>query len=195
MRTIEDFLVHFRRQRDWTHSLVAVIPEEHFDWRPHKTAFSCGGVVRHLMLSEGFWQGQIPAALAGEPFDPFGLEGTGVERFAAFRPINLSASRNDRQGRLGSTFARCLERWREIQARTEAILSPIRPEQLAEVVVDHPLMALRLPLWEMLLYMVNHEVHHRGQLSAYLKVLGVEQPAMLGMPGMPGTPGMPEISA
>jgi uncharacterized damage-inducible protein DinB len=27
---------------------------------------------------------------------------------------------------------------------------------------------------------VGHEVHHRGQLSAYLKVLGVEQPAALG---------------
>jgi len=28
VRTIEDFLVHFRRQRDWTHSLVAVVREE-----------------------------------------------------------------------------------------------------------------------------------------------------------------------
>ena len=29
--------------------------------------------------------------------------------------------------------------------------------------------------------MVGHEVHHRGQLSAYLKMLGVEQPAILGV--------------
>ena len=58
-------------------------------------------------------------------------------------------------------------------------LARIAPEQLAVEVV-HPLMDLRLPLWEMLLTMVGHEIHHRGQLSAYLKMLGVEQPPFLG---------------
>jgi uncharacterized damage-inducible protein DinB len=29
----------------------------------------------------------------------------------------------------------------------------------------------------MLLVMVEHEGHHRGQLTAYLKMLGVDQPA------------------
>jgi uncharacterized damage-inducible protein DinB len=32
----------------------------------------------------------------------------------------------------------------------------------------------------MLLTMVDHEVHHRGQLSGYLKTLGIQQPPFLG---------------
>jgi len=32
------------------------------------------------------------------------------------------------------------------------------------------------PLVDMIWFMASHEVHHRGQLSAYAKMLGVPQP-------------------
>ncbi|HEX9943375.1 MAG TPA: DinB family protein [Thermoanaerobaculia bacterium] len=177
MRTIEEFLDYFRRQRSWTRSLVAAVPEEHFGWRPAASAFSCGELVRHLIQSEGFWRRLMLEAVDGRPFDPFGLAGTGRERMTAFRPRNLASSQGEK---FGSTFAECLESWRQVQARTEEELARISAEQLATVEVIHPLLALRFPLWEALLTMVGHEVHHRGQLSAYLKTLGVEQPAVLG---------------
>jgi uncharacterized damage-inducible protein DinB len=178
MRTIEDFLSFFRRQRSWTRSLIAAVPEERFDWRPADSAFSCGELVRHFIQAEGVWRKIIVEAAAGGRFDPFGLSGSGRERMAAFRARNLaSAAGGEKQGR---TFAECLEGWAQVQARTEEDFAPITPEQLASVEVDHPLLAIRFPLWEALLTMVGHEVHHRGQLSAYLKMIGVEQPAALG---------------
>jgi uncharacterized damage-inducible protein DinB len=177
MRTIEDFLSFFRRQRSWTRSLIAVIPEERFDWRPADSAFSCGELARHFIQAEAVWRKIIVEAAAGGHFDPFGLPGSGRERMAAFRGSNLASAAGGKQG---NTFAECLEAWLPVQARTEEAFAPITPEQLATVVVDHPLLALRFPLWEALLTMVGHEVHHRGQLSAYLKMIGVEQPAALG---------------
>lgn len=178
MRTIEDFLAFYRRQRSWTRSLVAAVPEERFGWRPSDTSFSCGELVRHLIQSEEFWRKLSLEAVAGRPFDPFGLSGDGRERMTAFRRPNLESAA--RAVKRGASFAECLEIWAPVQARTESELAPITPEQLAAVEVDHPLLALRFPLWEALLTMVGHEVHHRGQLSAYLKVIGVEQPAALG---------------
>lgn len=176
MRTIAEFLDYYRRQRSWTRRLVAAAPEEHFGWRPAASAFSCGELVRHVIQSEGFWRKLVTEAVAGRNFDPFGLPGSSRERLTALRPLNLEGAAREREG---STFAECLRNWTAIQARTEAELAPITPEQLAAVEVDHPLLAIRFPLWEALLTMVGHEVYHRGQLSAYLKAIGVEQPATL----------------
>ncbi len=178
MRTIQDFLIFYRRQRGWTRSLVAAMPEECFGWRPNPDAFGCGELVRHLIQSEVFWCRLLVAAAEGRPYDPFGLTGTSLERMTAFRRPNLESSRTAEK--YGSTFAACLESWSRVQQKTEEELARLSPEQLAEVEVEHPLLVIRAPLWEMLLTMVGHEIHHRGQLSAYLKALGVEQPAVLG---------------
>ncbi|HEX7181263.1 MAG TPA: DinB family protein [Thermoanaerobaculia bacterium] len=176
MRTIQDFLAYFRRQRSWTRTLVAAVPEEHFHWRPAADAFSCGELVRHLIQSEVFWRRMLLEGAEGRSFDPFGLTGTGLERMTAFRRRNLASSGGDKYG---TSFAGLLETWSGIQAQTEEHLSRISPEQLASAELEHPLLTMRAPLWEMLLTMVGHEVHHRGQLSAYLKAIGAEQPASL----------------
>ncbi|MFN7960294.1 MAG: DinB family protein [Thermoanaerobaculia bacterium] len=179
MFSIEEFLGHFRRQRRWTFDLIRAVPEEHFDWAPAPDAFSCGGLVAHLIASELFWRRLILGAVAGEPHDPFGLAGSAREKLEAFRPTNVAASRS---GRFGTSFAACLESWSEIQAKTEAALAGLPPQAFAEVRVRHPLTELEAPAWEFLLIMVEHEAHHRGQLSAYLKQLGLPQPPVMGTP-------------
>jgi uncharacterized damage-inducible protein DinB len=45
--------------------------------------------------------------------------------------------------------------------------------------MEHPLLAMRVPVWDMFLVFIEHEIHHRGQLSAYLKALGVDQPTFI----------------
>lgn len=174
MRTMADFLEHFRRQRGWTRTLVEAIPSEHFDWAPTESAFSCGDLVRHLMQAEVFWCRLLTRAAAGGALDPFALEGTAEERLRAFRPGNLAASHEDKYG---ESVEDCLVRWATIQERTEREFAAVPDVALYEVEVDHPLTRMEAPLWQMLLTMVEHEGHHRGQLSAYLKFLGVEQPA------------------
>ena len=81
MRTIEDFLDYYRRQRSWTRSLVAAVPEEHFDWRPSEPSFSCGELVRHLIQSEEFWRKLNLEAVEGRTLRPLraGRRRTGAD--------------------------------------------------------------------------------------------------------------------
>lgn len=176
MRTIEQFLGFLARQRRWTRDLVAAVPEEHFDWRPAPDTFSCGELVRHMVQADLFWARMLAAAARGEVYDPFQLAGDAEQRMDAFRGPNLEASR---RSNLGSSFAELLTAWDSIDAKVAATLAEVTEEQIAEVEMEHPLTRFRGRLWELLLMMLSHEAHHRGQLSAYLKVLRVETPASL----------------
>ncbi len=175
MQSIDELLDHFRWQRQATRRLIDAIPAHHFSWRPNPAAFSAGEIVRHLMQSEIFFRRLIASGARGDAFDPFQLSGTGEERLKAFRPSNLEGSRNPK---FGASFAECLAHWTEIQAKTEEELRSV-PSEALSATTEHPLLAYRAPLWTLLLIMIEHEVHHRGQLSAYLKVLDIDQPASI----------------
>ncbi|HEV8629356.1 MAG TPA: DinB family protein, partial [Thermoanaerobaculia bacterium] len=153
---------------------VAALPDACFGWRPAPGAFSCGELVVHLIQAERFWRRLFVEAAAGRPFDPFSLQGSGEERLVAFRSGNLESA-----ARPGlATFGACLAWWDEIEAETLAAFAAFSDEQLESVVVDHPITGMHRPLIEMLHFMISHEVHHRGQLSAYAKMLGVPQPPL-----------------
>src|SRR6185503_3742274 len=64
------------------------------------------------------------------------------------------------------------------QAETEAAFAAFTAEQLATAIVHHPVAGFVEPLGDMLWFMASHEVHHRGQLSAYAKMLGLPQPPL-----------------
>lgn len=171
--TVERPLRLWSQERAWTRRLVAAFAETTFGWRPALHAFSCGELVVHVLQSERFWRRLLVEAVAGRRYDPFALEGSVEERYAAFREPNLVSTRAADQP---ATFAECLARLAEGQGKTETAFSVFTPEQLSEVIVHHPIAGLVEPLFDMIWLMASHEVHHRGQLSAYAKMLDVAQP-------------------
>lgn len=173
--TVQDLVSSLRRERAWTRQLVAAVPEEHFSWAPAKDAFSCGGLVRHLIQSEIFWRRMIESFAAERSYDPLHtLDAAGAATLVAFRPRNLAAS-EDR--RLGGTFAALLESWDAIETATwQALLALDEMALLRRG--KHPLSGLELSVWEAMGMLQSHEAYHRGQLSAYLKVLGCPQPPL-----------------
>jgi uncharacterized damage-inducible protein DinB len=175
MLTTRALIDRWRRTRAGTRALVQAIPPEHFDWRPHAEAFSCGDIVRHLMQAEEMFRLFLAAGGRGEPWDPWQMTGTGEDRLRSARRAILDGAG---ASELGTTAAACLAQWQAMEAETEAALATVTDQALANV-VEHPVTVIRSPLWEMFLLMIEHEIHHRGQLSAYLKVIGVEQPALL----------------
>ena len=175
MNRAERLVVQFRRERRWTRELVEAVPEEHFSWTPSTAAWSCGGIVTHLIHAELFWRKLLLAAVRGEAYDPFALPGSTVrERYEAFRPRNDAGSRS---GRFGTSFATCLATWQPIGDETARELSSIPDDRLG-VLVTHPVAGLTAPVEDMILTFFSHESHHRGQLSGYLKMLGVRQPPL-----------------
>ncbi len=173
--TVERPLRLWRQERAWTRRLVAAFPESAFGWRPAPDAFSCGELVIHLVQSERFWRRLLVEAAAGRRYDPFGLSGNAEERYAAFREPNFVSASSPRHP---TTFAGCLERWALEQGETEAACAAFTGEQLAAAIVHHPVAGFVEPLVDMLWFMASHEVHHRGQLSAYAKMLGIAQPPL-----------------
>lgn len=176
MNRAERLVVQFRRERRWTRELVLSVPEEHFTWAPAAEAWSCGGIVTHLIHAELFWRKLLLGAARGAAYDPFQLPGSTVgERYEAFRPRNDAGSRS---GRFGTTFATCLAAWEPIADETARELATIPDERLTAVTVTHPVAGLTATLEDMILTFFSHESHHRGQLSGYLKMLGVRQPPL-----------------
>jgi uncharacterized damage-inducible protein DinB len=173
--SVERPLRLWRQERAWTRQLVAAFPESAFGWRPAPDAFSCGELVIHLVQSERFWRRLLVEAAAGRRYDPFGLSGDAEERYAAFREPNFLSASSPRHP---TTFAACLERWAAEQAETEAAFAAFTGEQLAAAIVHHPVAGFVEPLADMIWFMASHEVHHRGQLSAYAKMLGLAQPPL-----------------
>jgi uncharacterized damage-inducible protein DinB len=170
---VQRHLARFRQEREWTRALVAAFPEDHFGWRPAADAFSCGELVVHLMQSERFWRRLLVEAVAGRDYDPFALTGDAAARYGAFRAYNEAAARRPGQP---ASFAECLRQWRDVQADSEAAFAAFTAEQLATVMVRHPVSLLVGPLDDMFCFFLGHEAHHRGQLSAYAKMLAQPQP-------------------
>jgi len=177
MFELREFIDHFHRQRRWTRQLIESIPESCFAWRPSESEFGCGDLVRHMIQAEIFWRRLAQHGARGEAYDPFEFEGPAEERMRRFRRPNLEASHSER---FGSTFAECLEIWANVEQDTAKKLAAMPEEALRERRLRHPLTGIEGSLGEMLLLMLEHEAHHRGQLSAYLKVIGVPQPAVFG---------------
>jgi uncharacterized damage-inducible protein DinB len=155
---------------------VAAIPEKHFDWAPNESSFSCGDLVRHLEQAEIYWRKLLEKATQGVEYDPFGLDGSADDRMKAFRSPNLEASRSPR---LGVNFAECLASWGDIQAETEEILGSLSAEDLESARVRHSLTGLEGSVRQFVVVMLEHEAYHRGQLSAYMKMLGLEHPTSM----------------
>lgn len=138
-----------------TRKVIAAIPEAKRDFRPHAKARSARELAWHLVAAEQFFVDMFLARAFDVRKDS--------EPPATIREV-LEAF--DRQHRA------LVEKVRAADDRQCAgtIRIPVGPKQTGDV----PMMGI---LWTGL---VLHAVHHRGQLSAYLRIMGEKVPAIIG---------------
>ncbi len=67
----------------------------------------------------------------------------------------------------------------EMHAQTVEILEGLTPEDLQQRCAT--VGELDIPVWRWLYLMVEHEIHHRGQLYETLGILGVATPPLYGL--------------
>jgi uncharacterized damage-inducible protein DinB len=132
-----------------TASILAAVPGEAGDYRPSPTAMSAFEVARHIAICELWF---LDAILHGQ-FD----EGV--------RPPASAA-----------TCAEIADWFTENTGRCVELLQRLSGEQLARE-IDY--IGLRNdPAVAYLNIAIRHTVHHRGQLSAYLRGMGARVPAI-----------------
>ena len=149
---LQMWMPSLKNEHRLTKSVIEAIPRDKGDYRPDPTSKTALELAWHIVAAQHRFLGGIGAGV----FD--------------FSPINRPESvRNsaDIAGWFGESFARNCER-----------LAGLSGEELVKVLDFRGL--FQLPAVMYLQFDMNHEIHHRGQLSTYLRPMGGKVPAIYG---------------
>ncbi len=145
------------QEAETTKRLLDIIPEDKLSWRPHPKARSLGELAMHVATLQGG-----VAELAQQD---------SVE-MPEFPPDPEATSR----AQILAAFAESLKKAKEIVASTDDARAMAEWKLTRD---GATLMALpRIGFWRAIL--LNHNYHHRGQLSTYLRELDVPLPSIYG---------------
>jgi uncharacterized damage-inducible protein DinB len=151
--SIGPFLDYWQKVRGRTVRVVDRIPEDRVEWTWQAGKFTLGDVVRHLAAIERYMYAEN-AARRPSQYPGHGRElAEGLPAVRAF-------------------LDRC-------HAETVEILRGLSDADLREKCVTPGGASLAVGKW--LRLMVEHEIHHRGQLYLGLGLLGVPTPPIYGL--------------
>lgn len=153
IQSIDSFIDYYRKIRRRTRRVIDCIPPEHIEWRHREDKFSFGDLIRHL------------AAL---------------ERWMFVENIRGRPSCYPGHGReLAEGHGAVLAYLDEMHRQTLEILRDLSDDDL-EQRCRTPAGA-EIAVWKWLRAMVEHEIHHRGQIYLMLGVLDIATPPLYGL--------------
>ena len=155
----ETLLSEFDDEIAVTRRLLDRLPDAAFSWKPHEKSMSLGGLANHLA--------QIPH------WGTSILERDGYD--LVHDSDDRAAEKHSRAEVLETFDAHAVHVRRMLVAKTDAELTaPWALTSGGQLLMSMPrLGALRR-------FLLNHLVHHRGQLSVYLRLQGVPLPPIYG---------------
>jgi len=148
-----EFLNYFNKVHDRTMKVVRSIPPDQIDWRFRKDKFTLGDLVRHIAAANRHIFVEVAQG------NPSRYSGCGKELAATYDEIVQYAER--------------------LHAENIAILSRFTPEDFNRKCRTPD--GAQITTWKWLRSMIEHEIHHRGQIYIYLSMLEVETPPLYGL--------------
>jgi len=150
---VEPFLDYWEKVRGRTRRVVERIPEESLEWTWKPGRFTLGDLVRHL---------------------------AGIERWMYAENARRLPSRYPGHERSLADGLPAVRSYLEsLHAESMAIFRGLTDADLAARCETPGGSEISVGKW--LRLMVEHEVHHRGQIYLYLAMLGVETPPLYGL--------------
>jgi uncharacterized damage-inducible protein DinB len=161
MSFAETLLPEYEHEMQVTRTMLERVPMEKYDWRPHTKSTSLGALASHLATLAGFGvrlikQTEVNMAPEGGPPRMPPQYRTREDLLDAFDK-NVAASREAIQS-LEDSDLRTL--W-SLKMGAQTIFSLPRAAAIRTM-------------------MMSHIIHHRGQLSVYLRLNDVPLPAVYG---------------
>ena len=147
------FLRYFERVRARTLRVAACIPAEHIDWTWREGKFTLGDLIRHIAATERF---MFAENVRGRPSR---YPGHGSELADGYDAV---------MDYLDTMHREAVILFRELT--NEELRQPCNTPAGASI-----------PVWKWLRAMIEHEIHHRGQIYLYLSMLGIETPPLYGL--------------
>lgn len=153
IRDVATFLPYLKRVRQRTDRVVELIPPESIEWTYREGKFTLGDLVRHL------------AAL---------------ERWMFAENVQGRPSRYPGCGReLADGHPAVMAYYRRMREESLEIFARLTPEDLERKCTTPA--GSEITVWKWLRALVEHEIHHRGQIYLYLAMLGVPTPPLYGL--------------
>lgn len=166
MTTLSTVLPTFARYNRWMNERLfdrcAELSDE--ERKQDRGAFfkSIHGTLNHLLLADRLWLGR----LTGQPYPFTSLD---QELFADFAALRTARGETDD----------ALDAW--VAGLTdESLAAPFSFHSISQNRV------VRLPLWQCVLQVFNHQTHHRGQLTTLLSQAGID-PGLTDLLWLPGS--------
>ena len=158
MNPIDAILMEMSQEAATTRRLLERVPAQHLAWKPHVKSMTMGRLATHIAEIPGW----IATILDKEGFDVGAgnhtpqTAGSVAEVLAMFDknvPMAEAVIRRQTMDRLSATW---------------------RITKQGQVIVEMPRMGVIRSLF------LNHLIHHRGQLSVYLRLNDVPLPSIYG---------------
>ncbi|MFK7923910.1 MAG: DinB family protein [Bacteroidia bacterium] len=150
---IDSFLAYYSKIKSRTERLFEYIPKEKIEWSYQADKFTIGDIIRHSAL---------------------------IERKMYAENVQLKPSKY--QG-CGTEYARgydeVVQFYQNMHQESMAIFSKLSHDDLNAKCLTPG--GIKITVWKWLRAMVEHEVHHRGQLYVYLGMLNIKTPPLYGL--------------
>ena len=153
IRSINSFLDYYEKIRVRTSNVIAVVPPDLLEWRYHPGKYSIGDIIRHIACIERYMYAETVAG-----------------RRSSYQGCTSS---------IASGYENVLELFNALHNESVAIFRSLSDEDLARKCITPAGNAITV--WKWLRALVEHEVHHRGQLYIYLGLLGIQTPPIFGL--------------
>jgi uncharacterized damage-inducible protein DinB len=141
-----------------TRKILERCPPEKFDWKPHEKSMSLGRLASHVAEMHGWTKHTLESPeldfskMDYKPFEPSSAE----ELVALFEKLNAEGIESLRN------------------TSDETFMEPWSLRNGDQIYFTMPKVAVMRGM------VLNHIVHHRGQLSVYLRLNDIPVPAMYG---------------
>lgn len=150
----EVYLPQIRNEQKTTRRVIQAMPADKGDYKPDPKSMSAMELARHIASADVFFL-------------------VGVANGAFDRANGAIAESVKTPNDLGAWYEENLSKAAEKLAKT-------KPEDLVKVI---SFAVFNFPAIHYIGLMVSHSVHHRGQLSAYLRPMGAKVPGIYGPSG------------
>lgn len=159
---IDALLPEFDREMGLTRRALERVPDGQFDWQPHPTSVTLGRLAEHLTEMANWASITMAQSGFAVPTD----RPDGYVRPATRAAVLAQFDRYLKEGRshlVGKTDAEFNAPWKLTAGGKEVFTMP-------KIAV-------------MRNFVLNHMIHHRGQLMVYLRMLEVPVPSIYGPSG------------
>jgi len=150
---IGSFLIYYSRIKGRTERLFEYIPKDKIEWTYQSGKFTIGDILRHLALIERKMYAE------NVQLKPSLYKGCGIEYANGYDEV--------------------IQFYKNMHHESVEIFSTLTEADLSSKCLTPG--GAKITVWKWLRAMVEHEVHHRGQLYMYLVMLNVQTPPLYGL--------------